>query len=64
MEAEAQCAQLEIAGLIEGSITDDGDVFLFGGRNVFKNMFNPNKYAEQYLANDIESTLGKYSFLH
>ncbi|GAA93747.1 uncharacterized protein L969DRAFT_92334 [Mixia osmundae IAM 14324] len=57
MEAEAQCAQLWMAGLVDGIITDDSDVFLFGGGRVFKNMFNQNKYVECFLLSDIEREL-------
>ena len=37
-EAEAQCARLEYDSITEGTITDDSDTFLFGGRRVYRNM--------------------------
>ncbi|KAH9604584.1 hypothetical protein KSS87_003600 [Heliosperma pusillum] len=58
MEAEAQCAFLELANLVDGVVTDDSDVFLFGARSVFKNIFDDRKYVETYLLKDIESELG------
>ena len=57
MEAEAQCATLVELGLCEGVITDDSDVFLFGGLRVFKNMFNQSKTVECFLANDLQREL-------
>jgi len=57
MEAEAQCAALVELGLCEGVITDDSDVFLFGGLRVFKNMFNQSKTVECFLANDLQREL-------
>lgn len=57
MEAEAQCAELLARNLVDGIITDDSDVFLFGGSRIYKNMFNQNKYVECYLLADLEREL-------
>jgi DNA excision repair protein ERCC-5 len=57
MEAEAQCAKLAELGLVDGIITDDSDVFLFGGIQCFKNIFNDAKYAECFVLSDVEREL-------
>ncbi|KAL6230427.1 hypothetical protein BDW75DRAFT_222800 [Aspergillus navahoensis] len=54
MEAEAQCAELVSLGIVDGIITDDSDIFLFGGTRVYKNMFNQSKFVECYLTTDLE----------
>ena len=46
-EAEAQCAQMEIAGLTEGTITEDGDTFLFGGTTVYRGLSVGNTSNKQ-----------------
>ncbi|CAO3570307.1 unnamed protein product [Mortierella alpina] len=58
MEAEAQCADLQLRGVVDGILTEDSDVFLFGGMRIFKNMFKEEKYVECYLMSDIERDLG------
>jgi len=58
MEAEAQCAALEAAGIVDAVITDDSDAFLFGAKNVFKNIFEDKKFVEVYRISDIEKELG------
>jgi 5'-3' exonuclease len=42
-QAEAQCAYLEEVGLVEGVVTDDSDVFLFGAKHVYRHLFENKK---------------------
>ncbi|XP_055010553.1 DNA excision repair protein ERCC-5 homolog [Boleophthalmus pectinirostris] len=58
MEAEAQCAALDRLDHTHGTITDDSDVWLFGGRHVYKNFFSQNKYVEHYQYSDLQNQLG------
>ncbi|XP_007066305.2 DNA excision repair protein ERCC-5 [Chelonia mydas] len=58
MEAEAQCAVLDLTDQTSGTITDDSDIWLFGARHVYKNFFNQNKYVEYYQYVDIQNQLG------
>ncbi|XP_053722702.1 DNA excision repair protein ERCC-5 homolog [Synchiropus splendidus] len=57
-EAEAQCAALDRADQTNGTITDDSDVWLFGGRHVYRNFFSHNKYVEHYQYSDLKNQLG------
>lgn len=59
MEAEAQCAALDRADHTHGTITDDSDVWLFGGRHVYKNFFSQNKYVEYFQLTDLQNVLGR-----
>ncbi|QLQ77823.1 hypothetical protein HG537_0A00700 [Torulaspora globosa] len=58
MEAEAQCAELLKLKLVDGIITDDSDVFLFGGTKIYKNMFQEKNYVEFYDEQSILQNLG------
>ena len=57
-EAEAQCAELFKLGLVDGIVTDDCDVFLFGGGVIYKNIFEDSKFVEKYDSKDIYKELG------
>ena len=57
-EAEAQCAFLDSAGLTEGTITDDSDIWLFGGSRVYKNFFDQEKYVEFFNGTEIVTHFG------
>ncbi|XP_053311282.1 DNA excision repair protein ERCC-5 [Spea bombifrons] len=58
MEAEAQCAILDLTDQTSGTITDDSDIWLFGARHVYKNFFTQNKYVMHYQFSDIQNQLG------
>eukprot|EP00526_Cylindrotheca_closterium_P003118 CAMPEP_0113639228 /NCGR_PEP_ID=MMETSP0017_2-20120614/20573_1 /TAXON_ID=2856 /ORGANISM="Cylindrotheca closterium" /LENGTH=1563 /DNA_ID=CAMNT_0000550419 /DNA_START=18 /DNA_END=4706 /DNA_ORIENTATION=- /assembly_acc=CAM_ASM_000147 len=53
-EAESQCVMLEQLGLVDGVVTEDSDAFVFGGKHVYKNIFDDKKYVEIYNAQDAE----------
>ncbi|XP_077300110.1 rad2 superfamily protein mus201 [Arctopsyche grandis] len=55
-EAEAQCAYLESIKLTDGTITDDSDIWLFGGKNVYRNFFNQQKTVMQYVDTNISQS--------
>jgi DNA excision repair protein ERCC-5 len=44
--------------LVDGIVTDDSDVFLFGGKTVYKNFFNKERDVECYQSTDLQTELG------
>lgn len=59
MEAEAQCAFLDKINLTDGTITDDSDIWLFGGKTVYKHFFNQSKHVMEFRAEDIQHLFSK-----
>jgi len=57
-ESDSQCAALEQLGLVDGIVSDDSDIFLFGGRTVYKHVFDKQHGPCLYSMNDIEQSLG------
>ncbi|RKP22625.1 hypothetical protein SYNPS1DRAFT_25568 [Syncephalis pseudoplumigaleata] len=47
-EAEAQCATLVQLGLVDGVVTDDSDIFLFGGTAVYRHVFQSHRHVDDY----------------
>jgi DNA excision repair protein ERCC-5 len=58
MEAEAQCAFLNQAGIVDAVVTEDSDAFLFGARCVYRHIFEDTKYVEEYQMDKIERNMG------
>lgn len=53
-EAEAQCAYLNLVDLTDGTITDDSDILLFGGKTIYKNFFVQKKIVMEFKQESIE----------
>ncbi|XP_062462366.1 flap endonuclease GEN homolog 1 isoform X3 [Pezoporus occidentalis] len=59
-EAEAMCAYLSAEGLVDGCITNDGDVFLYGAQTVYRNfaMNAKDPHLDCYTMSSIKEKLG------
>ncbi|NWT65993.1 GEN endonuclease, partial [Prunella himalayana] len=59
-EAEAMCAYLNAKGLVDGCITNDGDVFLYGAQTVYRNfaMNSKDPHLDSYTMSSIKEKLG------
>ena len=57
-EAEAQCAFLDMNGLTHGTITEDSDIWVFGGQRVYKHFFNQEHHCEVFSAADLARHFG------
>ncbi|OWK63341.1 Flap endonuclease GEN 1 [Lonchura striata] len=59
-EAEAMCAYLNAKGIVDGCITNDGDVFLYGAQTVYRNfaMNAKDPHLDSYTISSIKEKLG------
>jgi DNA excision repair protein ERCC-5 len=57
-EADAQCAVLQTLGLVDGIVSDDSDILVFGGDTVFRYAFSSQHELELYNMEDIQTELG------
>ncbi|KAG8580126.1 hypothetical protein GDO81_007152 [Engystomops pustulosus] len=59
-EAEAMCAYLDANGYVDGCITNDGDVFLYGAKTVYRNftMNVKDPHVDCYEVSAINHRLG------
>ncbi|XP_053920201.1 flap endonuclease GEN homolog 1 isoform X2 [Cuculus canorus] len=59
-EAEAMCAYLNATGHVDGCITNDGDVFLYGAQTVYRNfaMNAKDPHLDCYTMSSIKEKLG------
>ncbi|KAJ1917812.1 DNA repair protein rad2 [Mycoemilia scoparia] len=57
-EAEAQCAYLYDQGLVDGIVTEDSDVMLFGNKiKSYRHVFQKDRFVEMYSASNIQEEL-------
>lgn len=59
MEADSQCAYLNAADLVDGVITEDNDIFLYGGKVVYKNYFKRNANVIKYDIDKIATVVSR-----
>ncbi|UYV61111.1 ERCC5 [Cordylochernes scorpioides] len=56
--SRSQCAHLDATGQTQGTITEDSDIWVFGGRRVYRNFFTQGKYVEFFQDSEISRHLG------
>eukprot|EP00929_Paragymnodinium_shiwhaense_P000508 TRINITY_DN100748_c0_g1_i1.p1 TRINITY_DN100748_c0_g1~~TRINITY_DN100748_c0_g1_i1.p1 ORF type:complete len:1428 (-),score=409.64 TRINITY_DN100748_c0_g1_i1:328-4611(-) len=57
-EAEAQCAFLADAKLVDAVATDDSDALVFGTREVYRRLFSEEHRVECYAVDNLQARLG------
>lgn len=50
--------KLDYTNQTDGSITEDSDVWLFGGKRVYKNFFSTDQFIDFYTDAVIQSQIG------
>lgn len=66
-EADAQCAYLEQQGFVDGILSDDSDILLFGGKTLIRNTFSrvdaPELCCNEYISQGLDLTRHDLIFL-
>lgn len=57
-EAEAQCAFLAEARLVDAVVSDDSDTLVFGGTEVYRRLFSDDHMVECYTMRNLKDRLG------
>ncbi|KAM0672696.1 DNA repair protein rad2 [Ordospora colligata] len=57
MESDSQCGFMSLSNMVDGVITEDNDVLLYGGV-VFRHFFRKNRDIERYSLDRIEQKVG------
>eukprot|EP01127_Copromyxa_protea_P011412 TRINITY_DN2867_c0_g1_i1.p1 TRINITY_DN2867_c0_g1~~TRINITY_DN2867_c0_g1_i1.p1 ORF type:complete len:1447 (-),score=394.14 TRINITY_DN2867_c0_g1_i1:18-4358(-) len=57
-EADPQCAILEALGHVDGIVSDDNDMFLFGAKKMYGNVFHANDHPVLYTNKNIFNDVG------
>jgi len=46
--------------IVLGTVTDDSDIWLFGGKTVYRNFFNQAKNVERYTSESISKNFSTF----
>lgn len=57
-EADSQCAFLSRHGLVDGVISEDSDMFVFGCSKVYRRFFNSSSIVQEYDSHVLQDALG------
>ncbi|EJW01645.1 hypothetical protein EDEG_03812 [Edhazardia aedis USNM 41457] len=59
LEADSQCAYFSLKNIVDAVITEDNDIFLFGGKKIYRNYFKNGKNIDLYDINEIKKIISR-----